>query len=903
MVMLFTVLKSEIFLFTIISISLITKLIIIGFLLKKCLSIGIKRPLLFIFSVLISNTFSDIAWFVNLLDSCIFNMLGDYHIDYKYILMFARIGWAFAIVQYQSLALFLDSLVAPSAQQLKKYQKISVTISALFFCFFIGIIAFHFNCHSRMEKSYIELTMQKILVFYGLIIIIPSIIITFRQLYSDYVPRILKSQIKLLLFSLILPHLISDFIQIDPFTLSWNQIANNLFVVSTSTMLLTLAIIFCALRILQLRFLNFTNHVESRMHFNFIDGFKDILEQLSRATSLKELQHLTQTSFKEMFRIPISQTTLYVRSKPDTIHEHKQTHASHIENMVENFILFQQDALTTFIKGNRILIYDEIYFSNFYDNNEASASILQFLDRINADIFVPIHTKQQLLGYIIVERFARPTELYSNTEHDEIAVYTNYLANIINLIQTRNIEAVIYREKELQEELYNKHQEINQYKESICSFLRYHRQKEIGVIFYKNRRFTFGNQSAKELIDININLLQGHPITVTIKDLVKKVQEYKAPQSCFIKDKKGQKITLSAMQHLDHNTIIIMVYYPEASDLLKKQMEALKDPTKWDYLLYLETTESGKLINQLIPSSGDTLLNFKISLLQSALSKKATLLDMPEEDLIPTVKLLHHISLRETLHIIKLTHYSTNNDIMVKLFGINPIFGIEQHEKPLFEKLDHTGTLFIQNIHFLDYQTQQYIAEYLMYGMYRAFKSDQKLVSNVRIICSSNKNLHLLVQEGKFNQTLFNQLKKQSLYLPSLLTLPDDEIHQLAEGYTEQAIQTDDFKNLLELTTKEKHKISLQRPVSLHELKNKVQQLLLNKSKQNLIYNETQLNPVYEVHDPELIEAARLGKHALRDEKMMNLLWDKFKSQNKIAAFLGVNRSSVNRRCKEYNLT
>jgi DNA-binding protein Fis len=56
------------------------------------------------------------------------------------------------------------------------------------------------------------------------------------------------------------------------------------------------------------------------------------------------------------------------------------------------------------------------------------------------------------------------------------------------------------------------------------------------------------------------------------------------------------------------------------------------------------------------------------------------------------------------------------------------------------------------------------------------------------------------------------------------------------------------------------------------------------------------------VTDPELIEAARLGKHALRDPKIMGQLWATFKNQNQIATFLNVNRSSINRRCKEYNL-
>jgi transcriptional regulator with PAS, ATPase and Fis domain len=500
-----------------------------------------------------------------------------------------------------------------------------------------------------------------------------------------------------------------------------------------------------------------------------------------------------------------------------------------------------------------------------------------------------------------VDRFARPQEFYSNVEHNEIAVFANYLANIINLLQTRNIEHLVQREKELQEELYNKHQEINQYKESIRSFLRNSRQGDTGIIFYKNRRFTYGNQIAKELLDLNLNQQEGHPVTQKLKNLARKVQEYKTPQSCFTKDKNGQRLVLSAVPHLEQNNVIIVMYYPEISDLVKKQIESLRDPSKWDYLLYLETTASGKMINQLIPSTGEHMLNFKISLLQAALSKKATLLEMPKEDLLPTVRLLHHISLRETLHTIKLTQPCTNNDIATKLFGINPIFGI-QSEAPLLEKLDKNGTIFIQNIHYLDPESQEYLAEYLTYGAFRMFKSEQKMASNVRIICSTNTKLSLLVQEGTFSQRLFSQLNKHTLIMPSLLSVPDEEIYELAEGYTEQALKADDFKNLLELTDKEKTKISGARPISLQEFKSKIQQMIQNKSKKNDIYSETQFDPAFEVTDPELIEVARLGKNALRDETAMRLLWRKFKSQSKIASFLSVNRSSVNRRCKQYNL-
>ncbi len=234
---------------------------------------------------------------------------------------------------------------------------------------------------------------------------------------------------------------------------------------------------------------------------------------------------------------------------------------------------------------------------------------------------------------------------------------------------------------------------------------------------------------------------------------------------------------------------------------------------------------------------------------------------------------------------------------------MNPIFGLaKNNEKPLLSALDGVGTLFIKNIHLLDLESQEYLADFIHYGLYRIFKSDQKVSSNVRIICSSNQNLYNLAQEGKFSKALFAELKHTTVVMPCLLTLPDEELLDLAQGFSEQAIKTQTFEHLLALSEQDKNKLTINRPSSLNELKNKVQQILIKKSKQNDVYQETTFNPAYQVTDPELAAAARLGKQALKDEKIMIMLWNKFKSQNKIATFLGVNRSSINRRCKKYSL-
>jgi hypothetical protein len=132
--------------------------------------------------------------------------------------------------------------------------------------------------------------------------------------------------------------------------------------------------------------------------------------------------------------------------------------------------------------------------------------------------------------------------------------------------------------------------------------------------------------------------------------------------------------------------------------------------------------------------------------------------------------------------------------------------------------------------------------------------------------------------------------------------LPKDELYELTEAFTQQALITDALQHVLALTDKEKDLLTHDRPVSLQELKTRVHNILVKKSKKQQVYQEASFDPAYDITDPDLVAAARLGKKALQDERVMVMLWNKFQNQNKISVFLGVNRSSVNRRCKEYNL-
>lgn len=884
------------------------KLVILTKLTKQLLHTSTYYALSLLITILTSSVLYDVSWIMHPFRS---------HIDNATWVFILYVAWACNVILYQTLSIFLEHL-AEGNKPISLFNKLLTVISSCFCMsfFIISAIALSQSYHSE-EARIFGAFLTKITSIYLCFVLMPFIIInTLYKIYNLPIPRILNKQLKLLMGCIITPFWLSDVIQM--LSLLIHQIGywinHNYAFASISNILITYTIFYVARRMMGLRFLNINQHVDLPVSFTFIDTFKTILLQLSKVSSEKELTHITQVFFKESFTIPLNKTTLYIRTPQ---YSGSSTTPSPLicsdpsdqtVQLTEQFIsLLSHENIST-IREHKILVYDEIVFSNFYEQTDTRNQLIAFLEAIDADIFLPIFTKTRLTAYIVIEKNARHNSFYSMPEYDQMIVFASYLSNIIDLLHNGNLDRIIAQEKKLQEDLYYKHQEINQYRESINVILQQKNNvRTVGVVFYKNRRFAFANQAAKQIIKINLNTHDGHHLTKALTAICTQVEEYKTTATSFAKDTEGTMIVITAVPGIEQNNVIITLSYPEMSDIIKKHIDLLQNPLERDYLLYLETTQSGKLINQLIPGSGQTLLQVKVNLLKAALSKKALLLSMSDEDLLPTAHLIHHISLRETFHPIILESPCTTMDVAIKLFGINPIFGIPQTE-PLLEKLHNCGTIFIKNIHFLTIEAQKQLASYIHYGFYHPLRSEKKEPSNVRIICSSNEHLPTLIQAGKFSAELFNELKETTLIIPSVMTLAHDEFNNLADGFSEQKIKSDTFKNLLSLTDKDKQKLIVHKPTSLHELKKQVVGILERKSHKNQLFE-----PASEIqglsgpgsseqsNDP-LARAARLGKKALKDEELMNALWEKFKNQNKIATFLGVNRSSVSRRCKIYQI-
>jgi len=888
-------------------VALATKIYFVTYLLprgarKSCIQV----PWFLLLGVMIGAMVNDLTWIIKLTHKLFFALN-----DYTFVITVIRIDWAFRILQYQFFALFLESL---TEKKIKKsfLHALQILLSGAFVLYFLYFaflddalldMATQERVQTLGVLSRMDLLGMRYALFYMcILLVLPSLFMAAQKMRSPHLPFLLRKQLRIFIVYLLFPFLAIEFFQMSYF--SFYSFRTYFYhTLGISTVLLLVITYYCIKKVLALRFLNVITETPTSNTLSFIDEFKNTLESLSHATSTQELKYLTQTFFKEAFAIPLRKATFYVRpsasekKREPTLAEPHTT----IEALVESYMSTHEIEVSDFIAKQKILVYDDLVFSNFYEETTIKKSVIAFLESINAEIFLPVYTKQQMSAYAIIEKHERGTT-YNKMEFNQMLIFASYLGTSITLIRNKNFETLLLQEKELREELYLKHQEINQYKESLQSFLRSTKQNQVGVLFYKNRHFVFGNQAAKELIRININQEEGHPLARALKNLAQQVESYKTPLTLITTDVAGNKIMLAAAPNLEHQTILLTVHYPDITDIITQKIPLLRDQNSWDYLLYLESTRVGKLIEHLMPGPGETLLNFKVDLLKAALSKKALLIEAPEDDLASLVDLVHHVSMRETLHILSLQGQENRFETAIKLFGVNPLFSIKSAPEPLLKKLQSSSTLFIKNVQFLSLETQEYLAEYIRTGFYRAFKSDQKMTSSVRIITSTNHNLNLGVQEETFSPALLNALKKPTLNMPSLITLAEQEFNELIDGFAQQAIKTEIFKNMLELTDKEKNRLAINRPASLHELKIKVHQILMQKSKKHHISHEASFDPAYEISDPDLFEAVRLGKHALRDQKIMGLLWHKFKSQNKIATFLGVNRSSVNRRCKEYNL-
>jgi len=798
------------------------------------------------------------------------------------------LAWMTTCFKFHSFLLFIEKLT------IKKH-KIAWYHYALYFvetilCLLL-IAAYAHRITYDIKSIYLPYIYRTIFIFW-IISIIPSVITILHKLSDDNVPYLIKKQLKTLLACFLLPHLLSIVFEFSSHLfMGTEQIMafNNL-----SIIFITASIYFCFKQIMQFRFLNLSNHVQTKQIIPTETTFKEAIEHINIASSEQEMLYISQQFFATQLGVKQADINLYLRSNNQS--------CDNVQQIVEQFLSNTQPEFLASIEKlykNKILVRHELEFDEFYTDNHCVLTFVNFLRSIDCDVFLPIINNKKILGYITIYK-QNANKLYNFDQQNKMIVFAQFLAPAIHLMLQQNLYSTLQDTKTTKEALYEKTQEINQYKESIKQLLKDRVENHIGIIFYKGKHFSFKNQEAQTLLGINPNLEPEHPTTATLMNFAHQIEKYQTTQTMHISVHNGTKLILTGMPHAEvQSSILLIIRKPEATDLIKMHIDALKDTSDRDYLLYLESTKTGQIINKLLPSSHDNFLQTKIKLLNSILQKSALLIETSQSDLDPIIELIHDLSQQTGLEILDL-HTQRNGEL--KLFGINPLL-TQTHEQPLLERY-HQGTIVIKNVELLDTISQHKLVQLLRYGIFTPFKSEQRQISEVRIICTTTHTLSGLLQEKKIIPDLYDVLKKQVLSIPSLITMDQTLLLCIIDEYMYQNLQEHGPKQVQALSYKEKETIIAKRIPSLFELKQKVLTMMMLKAQDKLALAQEQSSGIrfIDMAGPELQLAAQLGKHALKDVQLMNTLWKKLGSQTKIADLLGVNRSSVSRRCKDYNL-
>lgn len=118
-----------------------------------------------------------------------------------------------------------------------------------------------------------------------------------------------------------------------------------------------------------------------------------------------------------------------------------------------------------------------------------------------------------------------------------------------------------------------------------------------------------------------------------------------------------------------------------------------------------------------------------------------------------------------------------------KLFGREDSSGVVH--KGVLEDA-HMGTLYLDEISDMPLETQAKIMRVLQEQNFQRIGGTQPVTVDVRVISSTNRDMNLLMEEGKFRQDLFYRLNVVPVHLPRLADRPED-IPALAAHFMERA--------------------------------------------------------------------------------------------------------------------
>ncbi len=230
------------------------------------------------------------------------------------------------------------------------------------------------------------------------------------------------------------------------------------------------------------------------------------------------------------------------------------------------------------------------------------------------------------------------------------------------------------------------------------------------------------------------------------------------------------------------------------------------------------------------------------------------------------------------------------------------LFGIQDNSSNKIGHLEkaENGTLFIDEVGEMPLQTQAKILRVLTDKNFTKRGGNELIKLNCRIICSSTKNLEMLINEGSFRKDLFHRLNVVTIKLPNLNERFDD-IDALIDYFTRIFSKANDQKNTdLKPIIKTKY-LNYDWPGNIRELRNVIERHLILGEK----YEDNGTTENFEdFQSKNVISLPLRNARKIFERNYLQSQINRFGGNiSKTASFIGMERSALHRKLKQLGIT
>ena len=241
--------------------------------------------------------------------------------------------------------------------------------------------------------------------------------------------------------------------------------------------------------------------------------------------------------------------------------------------------------------------------------------------------------------------------------------------------------------------------------------------------------------------------------------------------------------------------------------------------------------------------------------------------------------------------------------------------GASKEGKIGFFELAHEGTIFLDEVSEIPLNLQGKLLRVIQESEVLRIGHDKIIPIDIRIICATNKDLRTLVKDGKFREDLYYRLCVLQLQLPSLHDRGDD-ILLLANHFIKMYSSNFSKNNIILSLDAQRLFLSYSWDGNIRELRNICEQLV--------VLNETGIISALEVSailpltaDEEIKAHSKLTTIAptfsspnnffsdirqYEKDLIINALKECNYKKTKAADLLGMNRTTLWKKLKEYNI-